>query len=189
MSIPTDNILRGERVRLAALTEADLPAMPRWYDDAAFGRLLDAEPAFPVTENKIKEWIADREKSNTVYLFGVRLLEDDSLIGFLDLDGILWNNQVGWIGIAIGDPAYRDKGYGREALSLGINFAFRELNLHRLNLTVFEYNPRAIHLYESLGFVREGAFREAIYRDGRRYDMLLYGLLRSEWEARSAEKG
>ena len=44
------------------------------------------------------------------------------------------------------------------------------------------YNERAIALYEKLGFQREGVHREHLQRDGRRYDMYLYGLLRSEWE-------
>jgi RimJ/RimL family protein N-acetyltransferase len=58
-----------------------------------------------------------------------------------------------------------------------------ELNLHRVQLTVFSYNERAIALYEKLGFQREGVYREFIQRDGRRYDMYLYGLLRREWKA------
>lgn len=59
--------------------------------------------------------------------------------------------------------------------------AFEELNLHRVTATVFAYNERSIALLEKLGFRREGAFREFLERDGRRYDMLLYGLLCHEW--------
>jgi RimJ/RimL family protein N-acetyltransferase len=57
------------------------------------------------------------------------------------------------------------------------------MNLHRLQLTVLDYNARAIAMYERLGFQREGTYRELGLRDGRRYDMHLYGLLRPEWEA------
>ena len=69
-------------------------------------------------------------------------------------------------------------------MRLALKFAFDELNLHRVQLTVFAYNDRAIALYEKLGFQREGTFREFLHRDGARYDMYLYGLLRREWEAR-----
>ena len=75
-----------------------------------------------------------------------------------------------------------------EALRLMLRFAFHELNLHRLQLTVFAYNEAAIRLYERLGFQREGAFREYLLRDGKRYDMLLYGLLAREWEAQSKDE-
>ena len=73
--------------------------------------------------------------------------------------------------------------YGAEALGLALQFAFQELNLHRVQLTVFSYNQRAIALYEKLGFQREGIFREHLERDGTRFDMYLYGILRPEWLA------
>ncbi len=53
---------------------------------------------------------------------------------------------------------------------------------HCVCLTVFSYNENATALYERLGFTREGSYREHLERDGRRYDMYLYGLLRPEWE-------
>jgi len=66
-------------------------------------------------------------------------------------------------------------------MTLLLDYAFGELNLHRVQLTVFEYNERAIALYEKLGFRREGVYREFMQREGRRYGMYLYGLLHSEW--------
>ena len=86
--------------------------------------------------------------------------------------------------ISLGDFANWGKGYGNEATRLALGFAFNELHLHRVQLTVFDYNPRAIHLYEKLGFQQEGIYREFLQRDGRRFDMYLYGLLRHEWETR-----
>ena len=86
--------------------------------------------------------------------------------------------------IGLGDSANWGKGYGNEATRLALGFAFNELNLHRVQLTVFDYNSRAIHLYEKLGFQQEGIYREFLQRDGRRFDMYLYGLLGHEWEAR-----
>ncbi len=65
-------------------------------------------------------------------------------------------------------------------MHLLVNYGFNELNLHRLTLTVFDYNPGAIKLYESLGFRREGTYREFLQRDGKRHDMHLYGMLASE---------
>ena len=67
-------------------------------------------------------------------------------------------------------------------MELALAFGFHELNLHRIQLTVFEYNKNAIKLYEKLGFQKEGAYREFIKRDGQVYDMILYGLLKKEWQ-------
>ncbi len=72
-------------------------------------------------------------------------------------------------------------------MHLTINYGFRELNLYRINLSVFAYNPRAIRAYEKADFVHEGTMRQALFRDGQRYDMLLMGLLRSEWQRQAAD--
>jgi RimJ/RimL family protein N-acetyltransferase len=64
-----------------------------------------------------------------------------------------------------------------------LRYAFRELNLRRVALDTFEYNPRAIRSYEKIGFVHEGRAREYLWRDGRRWDLIFMGILREEWLA------
>jgi RimJ/RimL family protein N-acetyltransferase len=178
------NLLVGEHVRLTALTPADIPDLARWYQDAGFLRLYDARPAYPQSEAALGQWLEERHKANDTFLFALRLINDEALIGFIELEGILWPHGTCWLSIGIGDAAWRGMGYGSEALRLALRFAFHEINLHRVQLTVFSYNAPAIALYEKLGFRREGMYREFLQRDGIRYDMYLYGLLRHEWEAR-----
>ena len=177
-----DDHLRGECVRLSALAEGDVPEIARWFQDGAFMRLLDAVPARPKTEPELREWLERSRNNDSGYLFAVRPLDGEQLLGYIELDGILWNMAVAWFSIALA-PEQRNQGYGYDALRVALRFAFGELNLHRVQLTVFDYNKPAIAVYEKLGFRREGTFREFLQRDGRRYDMLLYGLLRAEWEA------
>lgn len=176
------NLLRGERIRLTALTPDDLPTLARWQQDAEFLRLFDAVPAYPKTETALAEWLQERHKANNAFLFGVRPLEGDELLGYVELDGVLWPHGVCGIAYCIGNPAKRGQGYGYEATQLALAFAFYELNLHRVTLTAFSYNQASIALAEKLGFQHEGVYREFLQRDGRRYDMLLFGLLRHEWE-------
>lgn len=179
--------LKDERVYLGPLTRADAPVMAAWEQDTELLRLLDASPAVPRSEDQISRWVESDQKSQTNYLFGIRLLNSGELIGWVELDGIQWNHGTSSLGIAIGSRAYWGQGYGREAMNIVLRFAFHELNLHGVHLTVFNYNERAIALYEKLGFKYQGAYREYLHRDGKRYDMLLFGLLRREWEARNAQ--
>ena len=179
-------LLRGNRVRLTALTQSDLPTVVQWHQNPDFLRLFDALPAYPKTEEALTQWLEDMRKATDAFLFAVRTLDNDELIGYVELDGILWTHRVSGVSIAIGEVKYREKGYGYEVMQLVLQFAFDELNLHRIQLTVFSYNERAIALYEKLGFQREGVHREHLQRDGKRYDMYLYGLLRSEWEDRNS---
>lgn len=177
----TSNLLRGEKVRLAAVENRDIATIAGWWEDGAFLRNYDTLPAFPKTEDQLSRLISDEQASSNGYLFGIRPLAHDAIIGLLELSGIQWSHRTAYIGIGIGDPTYRGRGMGEDALTLGLRFAFYELNLYRVWLTVIGYNAPAIALYERLGFVREGAYREHVERDGSRYDMFVYGLLRREW--------
>lgn len=176
-------LLRGQRVWLSALGREDAAVIVHWDTDSAFLRLLDAAPAVPRTEEEVVRWLESAHRDHNRYVFGIRLLISDELIGWLELDDIQWNHRTCGLGIGIGSAMHRGRGYGSEALTLALDFAFYELNLHRVGLTVFAYNYRAIALYEKLGFVREGASREHLQRDGQRYDLLHYGLLCREWAA------
>jgi RimJ/RimL family protein N-acetyltransferase len=183
------DLLRSPRVRLAALTDADLPLITRWHDDVEFARNYDSRPARPRTEAELREWLQEQQKSSTAFVFAVRLRENDELIGVVEIEGIQWTHRTAWLAIAVGPATHRGRGYGYESLRLALRFAFHELNLYRVQLSVFAYNERAIRLYERLGFQREGVYREFLERDGRRHDMILYGILRHEWQAAEAATG
>lgn len=176
-------LFTGERVRLTALRPEDATLMANWYEDGEFSRLWDATTARPRSEMNIRKWFNDLDSAKEDFAFAIRLMYSDEMIGYVDISDTQWNNGTAWIAIAIGDPSNRGKGYGADAMALALKFAFHEINLHRVQLSVFSYNERAIRLYERLGFTREGTYREALLRDGRRYDTYLYGLLRRDWEA------
>ena len=63
------------------------------------------------------------------------------------------------------------------------------IGLHRVGLSVFEFNVRAVRSYEKAGFTIEGRHREAIVRDGERHDELTMGILATEWRARHSDEG
>lgn len=174
------NLFQGEYIRLTAMRPEDASVVTRWYEDSEFGRLYDASTAYPRSETSVVRLVEDRRGD---YFFAIRTLYSDALIGLIDIGGIEQSNRVGWLALAIGDPANRGRGYGSDALRLMLRFAFHEVNLHRVQLTVFAYNTPAIRLYEKFGFTREGVFRDYILRDGQRHDMFLYGLLAHEWAA------
>jgi RimJ/RimL family protein N-acetyltransferase len=174
-------MFQGEKIRLTAIHEQDLPTISGWFEDTQFLQLFDAIPAVPRSERHFKKWVDQSEESNKSFRLAIRTLKKDELLGFVEIDGILWNQRNGWLAIAIGNHENRKQGYGKEAMRLALEFGFDELNLHRVQLTVFEYNHAAIQLYEQLGFRKEGTYREFIKRNGKYYDMNLYGMLENEW--------
>jgi RimJ/RimL family protein N-acetyltransferase len=112
----------------------------------------------------------------------IRALDGDRLIGFVGLGGIQWNNGDAFVGISLGERQDWGKGYGTDAMRVLLRYAFDELNLHRVSLDVFEYNPRAIRSYEKAGFTVEGRCRQYLHREGKRWDLIFMGILREEWE-------
>ena len=177
------SLFRGTHIRLTALTLDDLPTMACWYEDPEFQRLYDSRPAYPQTEADLAKWLEKLGEDKNTFAFAVRALDGDDLLGYLEVDGVDWQHGVCGMGLAFGKQANRGKGYGYEATKLALRYAFDELNLHRVQVTVFSYNHRSLALVYKVGFRREGVFRERLRRDGDRHDMLLYGMLRHEWEA------
>ena len=104
------------------------------------------------------------------------------MVGFIRLDHIEWNNGGSHMTLGIGDPNDRGRGYGTQALRLILRYAFAELNLYRVTADTFEYNERALRFLQRAGFTAEVRRRQAVHRDGRRWDVIKLGLLREEWE-------
>jgi RimJ/RimL family protein N-acetyltransferase len=182
-----DSLFKGKLVRLGAEEPGVFAdAFTRWRRDSEYVRLLDNEPARLWSSKKAKEWLEkdlDKEYDDTSsYLWSIRTQAEDRLIGFVGLWDIRWNHGDTMVGIGIGERDCWGKGYGTEAMRLVVGFAFRELNLRRVTLVVFDYNPRAIRSYEKSGFKVEGRLREAMNRDGQRYDMVYMGILKEEWQ-------
>jgi RimJ/RimL family protein N-acetyltransferase len=115
------------------------------------------------------------------FYFSIRALDDDRLLGETDLDVVNWASRDAFVGIGIGNREDWGKGYGTDAMELVLRFAFTELNLRRVTLNVFEYNPRAIRSYEKCGFCIEGCQRSALLKDGKRWDMIYMGILFEDW--------
>lgn len=181
------DVLCGRLVRLTVEEPRTLAeACTSWNHDSEYLRLLDANAANQVSTKKLTEWIEkDMEKDPPrEWLFGIRSLEGDQLLGFMDLEGAMFPHGETFVGIGIGKREFWGKGYGTDAMKVILRYAFQELNLRRVSLDTFEYNPRAIGSYENAGFVHEGRARGFLHREGKRWDMIYMGILREEWLTR-----
>ena len=107
--------------------------------------------------------------------------ESGSPIGYTSLINIDFKNRNADFMIEIGEKSFWGKGYAAETLNMILNYAFLEMNLHRISLKVFSFNTRAINLYTSAGFKKEGVLREALYRNGQWHDIIQMGMLHAEY--------
>jgi RimJ/RimL family protein N-acetyltransferase len=176
------SLFEGERVRLLAPDpDKDAEVESAWTHDAEFLRLIDLGPARPLSPAAVKKKYEKLEKAeHREFYFVVRLLADDRLIGFAHLFWVDLQHGAAMLNLGLGQPADRGQGYGTEMMRLLLDYAFGELNLHRVAVRTAAYNTGALRFLERHGFVEEVRNRDAVFRDGRRWDGLTYGLLKAE---------
>lgn len=180
-------LFEGQAVRFGPIDHEKDPAVEsKWTHDSEFMRLYDLDAARPMSAAMVKKKYEKLEKEieeeKNLFYFAVRAREDDRLIGKAMLHRIEWANGNGWIELAIGAAEDRRKGFGTQVLRMLLRFAFAETNLFRVTARVPEYNQAAIGLLKKFGFVEEVRRRQAVDRDGRRWDLLVFGLLKDEWQ-------
>ena len=183
-------ILKGELVRLSAIDPNEFgKTFSYWNRDSEFMRFLDSSPSHLRSQkglqNSLEEGL-ENQKSDR-HWFTIRALADDKLLGDIDLSVYNWAGRDAFVGLGIGEREFWGKGYGTDVMKIILRFAFIEVNLQRVTLNVFEYNPRAVRSYEKTGFRHEGRMRQVLNREGRRWDMLFMGILREEWMKQNME--
>lgn len=178
-------MLRGEKVVIRAIEKSDHPRLQEFVNDKETHLLADDEAFVPQSlqqvEKSFEEWVNDKEQ---VGPFGIEA--DGKLIGTCGLHNVDNHSRVCSFGINIGDPDYLGKGYGRDAVKVLLEYAFKHRNFRKVWLTVFADNERAIRAYKALGFVEEGLQRQQAWNEGRYKDWLLMGLLVEEWKGQAA---
>lgn len=171
----------GNRVRLRAIERSDIPTFVRWFNDPEVRQYVKMyEPISIESEERWFESLQKRE-NDRVYAIEARAGEAWVHIGVIGLHRINWKDRNAVLGIVIGEKGFWSQGYGTDAICTLLRFAFNEMNLHRVELEVLEFNLRARRCYEKVGFRYEGARRQAVFSGGAYHDSLLMGILRDEF--------
>ncbi len=174
-------MIMGKRVRLRAIEREDIPMFVRWLNQPEVCQFLQIyEPLSKASEER---WFEDRLSKKGDFLLCIEAKDDSGYvpIGNLGLHQVDWKNGCAVFGIVIAETAYWGRGFGTDAVRTMVRFGFKTLNLHRIELEVYDYNPRAIRCYEKAGFRREGTRRQAHFFDGAHHDVHMMSILASEY--------
>ena len=120
------------------------------------------------------------EEDNLPAGYGIIVKGTDTIIGSVDFPR-RYEDDVLEIGYIL-HPDYWGRGYVPEAARALIDLAFKELGLHKIELTCFSYNVQSQRAAEKLGFTLEARIRDRKDAQGNRCDSFIYGLLKSEWD-------
>ena len=175
--------LYGTKVILRPIVATDAAAMFAALEDPEAMRLTGTHRAF--TRDVIDEWAATRHDQLDRLDLAITDAATGEWAGELALNDWDADNHSCNVRIAV-DAAYRDRGFGTEAMRMVIDYTFETLPIHRLELDVFAFNERAIAVYRKLGFVAEGVARSVLFWGGEYHDSVMMSILRPEWDIRSS---
>lgn len=162
----------GSLVRLRAPEPGDVTWLYERFNDADAVRGLGLR--YPVSRAAEAEWVEQRGVTSYASAHFVVETHDGQPLGTCGLfDTAYPENRSAQLGIAIVDRSQWGKGYGTDTMRTLCRFGFAEMNLHRIELWVFADHARAIHVYEKVGFVREGVARRRHWNDGWHDDVLM----------------
>ncbi len=170
----------GSKCYLAPLLLEQAEQLAGWMNDPEVTINLGKGIQSSQTPDSERTWIEGFQKSGEP-IFGIYDLANHQVIGATGLHNISPINRKGEFGISIGEKSYWGKGYGQEATMLMLDYGFNVLNLHSINLWVFEYNTRGIHCYERCGFKHAGVRRQSHFVAGRMWDVILMDILANEF--------
>lgn len=179
-------MIHGQKTKLRAIEREDISTFVRWFNDPEVRQYLAMY--MPMSMAEEERWFEEQLADQSSRIFAIETHEGVH-IGNIGLHSIDWKNRKAVLGIVIGEWEYWGQGYGSDAIRTLLGFAFGEMNLHRVYLTVYGCNERAIRCYARSGFRHEGRLREARFSDGRYHDELMMGILREEFEASQSEGG
>lgn len=167
-------------IQVREIIEEDVPFINQWRNDPEVMQYLTNQFRF-IGLQADRNWFAyyQQHRNEAVRL---AILDEGSLVGTVQLTQIDRMNQQAEYSIMIGEKNHQSKGLGRQATRAILSHAFLDLNLHRIYLTVLPDNERAIRLYESIGFQREGIYRKSLFKNGQFIDVLGMSLLRDEYQ-------
>ncbi len=175
-------VVAGRLVTLRRHRPENLAAISRWYRDPELSRLTRYSTR-PMAQDEIDRFFQTRLLAPGSVAYGIHQNGTDRLIGLTTFSSLDGDNGSVLFHITIGEHDAWGQGFGTESTQLMLWLAFERMGLHRVGLSVFAFNERAIRSYTKAGFIEEGRLRSAIARDGGWWDEILMGILRDEWLA------
>ena len=172
--------LQGKNVYLAVLERKDCKVL---YEDFEYDFDNPSEMLhIGHSVEKSNEWFDEIQKlqGRENIRLGI-FLNNGTVIGDIALQGIDDKNRSCSIGMGMAKIENRNKGYGKEAIRLILEYGFKNLGMERITASTLEINISAQKSLEKSGFKLEGRERKAVYFGGKRHDRLIYGILAGEY--------
>lgn len=173
-----DTKIVGTNVDLSKVTYSDLRLLADWRN--AKGIWEYNNQFVLLNMRKQKEWFGQINVNNSDRIMFMIHDKKNKTIGVCGLTHINRTDRNAQVAIILGEQKLHGRGLGSETLRLLVNYGFNRLKLHRISAEIFSYNIISMGLFKKLGFEHEVTLRDALWRNGRWYDIHLLSLLSNE---------
>ena len=166
------------RLLFRQLTLDDSESFHEWLSDYEVIKYSQGKFLRPYSNGQIKDWLKAILVDCKSVNFAITLADTNKIIGYAGIADLSEINHSGEFYILIGDKTQWNKGYGQEVSRAIVDYGFRVLMLHRIQLTVSNINIGGVVAYKKAGFVEEGVLRDASYRDGSYHDKIIMSIIK-----------
>jgi len=167
----------GQSIYLRPLEKEDLKGnYSLWLNDPKINE-LNSHCRFVKTQNELNNYIESVSSSKSELVLAVVYKQNDLHVGNISLQSINWLNRDAEIAFILGEVDYWGKGIMYEAGKLLLSHAFKKLNLHRIHCGTSINNLGMIRLAKKLGMKQEGIRREALFNNGKYFDIVEFGII------------
>ena len=178
--------LEGERIILRSLKKDDLDILFELSTDKEVCDLIGE--VYPITEGEMDDYYNRLQKTDNRISFVVIDREKNNIIGETGLLRIFPPWRTADLSMIIWEREYWGKGYGKEIAKLIMDYAFNDVNIHRLSIGVVGFNENSIKFWKSVGFKEEGRQIEGYYKNGKYSDFNMMYILEDEYRKKTTNK-
>ena len=169
----------GEKIILRGIETTDNELLFDLVNDPDTEKMLGGT-SWPVSKSEQFKWFERQESRPDILRCIVAVKETSNPVGTIILSDIDSKNGTAQIHIKMAKASGRGKGYGTDAVTTIVNYAFNELRLNCIYAKVLSYNSISIRLFEKCGFQKDGVLRARIYKGGNFVDVIEYSILRND---------
>ena len=171
--------IKGELVVLRGIEPQDFEDIREMTNDAEQEHLIGGW-SYPATKKHQEDWYQRILLDRNNVRFAIEY--EGNFAGLVNLSDIDWKNRCAETSIRLTKKAPKRKGIGTDALKSLVDYAFNELNLHRVYATIIDNNDISKKLHQKCGYVVEGTQKDAIYKNGKYHDRSLMAIVRTKRE-------
>jgi RimJ/RimL family protein N-acetyltransferase len=170
-------------ITLREISREDIPVINRWRRDPVVADGVGAPRRFIGLEVDLRWYDEYLTRRGSEVRCAVCLADSGQLVGMVSLTRIDYIHRNAEFNAVVGEREAKNRGVGTEATRAMLRHGLFDLNLHRIYVSILRDNISSIRMCQKAGFCEEGTIREGAYKNGRYHDLVLMGVLKSEWQS------